>query len=114
MIKPSKLTCGANVIFESSRFVLPEHREKALQYSKEMTKKVRPELDECRLQDISYSIGESMSENSPSTFVLFCEYGEREITGTVIKVDQQLRQIKVAISTDEWEWIKIKDIIGVK
>lgn len=112
--KPNKLTEGANILHESSRMILPEHKERLIQRRKEMGRKQRPELDDQRLQDIAYAIGQSRQEGTPVTLQVFGDFEDRYVTGTVQAVDQQLRRIKVAGVDGEAEWINLNDIMEVQ
>ncbi|WP_256846889.1 YolD-like family protein [Paenibacillus sp. Pae108] len=114
MNKPNKLTPGANLMWESSRMIIPEHKEAINRHRKESGRKQRPVLDEQRQQDLGYAIGEAMANQRAVTLVLFGEYEDREVTGTVEKVDRQLRRMKVITGPDEYEWVKFEDIVSVK
>lgn len=50
-------------------------------------------------------------DHSLITLKLFDPTDDKEIRGIVMRVDQQLHQIKLRIADDEWEWIKIEDVI---
>lgn len=111
--KPNKLTEGANVLHESSRMILPEHKERLIQRRKELGRKQRPELDEQRLQDIAYMIRQSCQEGTPVTLQVFDDFEDRFVTGVVVRVDQQLRRVIIEVD-DGLERIDLNDIVGVQ
>lgn len=102
-----------NGMWESSRMMLPEHKEELIRHRSQLGRKVRPALDEQRLQDIAYAIGEAVSTGSEVTVTVFGEYVDTEVRGLIKKVDQQLRRVKIETTPDEWEWVRFDDIIGV-
>ncbi|WP_158701562.1 YolD-like family protein [Lentibacillus sp. Marseille-P4043] len=52
----NKLTPGSNMMWESSRMMLPEHKARIRQHQKEMMKKTKPILDDQQKLEIGYKI----------------------------------------------------------
>ncbi|QGQ96143.1 YolD-like family protein [Paenibacillus psychroresistens] len=98
--------------WESSRMMLPEHREAILEQNRSLKKKVKPEMDEQVQEEILRAIGVSMWLNLPMTFVLYDEIADYELTGIAVKIDTSNRMVKVREAADE-SWIKFVDIVGV-
>jgi len=48
------------------------------------------------------------------TFVLDEPFKAREILGTVVLIDQYLRRIRIELANDEYEWVKMDDIIKLQ
>ena len=58
-MKENKLTPGSNMRWESSRMILPEHREMWLRHQKEDRMKFRPLWDEQQLEEFSHRLHEA-------------------------------------------------------
>ena len=102
-----------NGLWESSRMMLPEHREAIIRTQSMGIAKKRPELDSQELELIATAIRESYTLHIEITLILYNEYENKIITGTVVGVDYQRGRIKVQ-TEDEIEPIKINKIIGVR
>ncbi|MDB5054427.1 MAG: hypothetical protein JWM44_2477 [Bacilli bacterium] len=101
-----------NGMWESSRMMLPEHRETILEQNRALKKKVKPDLEEQQQEEVARAIGVSMWLSMPMTFVLFDELQNREIIGTAIKIDTLTRKVKLTGSDGE-EWVDFSDIIRI-
>ena len=102
-----------NGLFESSRFIMPQHREALNEQERLKLLQSRPELDPQELDMIAQAIGESYSEGTLLGLELFDEYYNNVINGVVIGVNQQRGLVQLDID-GEIEDIKLKDIIGIK
>ncbi|MEK4141828.1 YolD-like family protein [Paenibacillus sp. FSL M7-0547] len=100
-----------NGLWEGSRMIMPEHKNRILDDSLKEEVRSKPDLDPQALAEISQVLAQSLEDCSPITITLFGEYEDRSIHGIVMRVDQHLRQIKFRYG-DDWDWIKIEDIIG--
>jgi hypothetical protein len=98
--------------WESSRMMLPEHREAILEQNSSLKKRVKPEMDEQMQEEIIRAIGVSMWLSLPMTFILYDEIADYELTGIAVKIDTSNRMIKVCGAEDE-SWVKFNDIVGV-
>jgi len=104
-----------NGLFESSRMMLPEHKEAIIVYNRSLQKKSRPQLDEQELGRISMLLTESMQLRKEIVLVLFGEFKTIEVTGIVTKVDLQQKRIRFNKDSDEdYRWINLSDIIDVR
>lgn len=92
--------------------IMPEHKNRILDDSLKEEVRSKPDLDPQALAEISQVLAQSLEDCSPITITLFGEYEERSIHGIIMRVDQQLKQIKFR-QDDDWEWIKVADIIEV-
>jgi hypothetical protein len=101
-----------NGMWESSRMMLPEHRETILEQNRSLKKKVKPELEEQQQEEIARAIGVSMWLSMPMTFVLFGELQDRDIIGIAMKIDTLNRRVKIC-GTDDEEWVNFSDIVQV-
>lgn len=64
-MNPNKLTPGYNVMWESSRMMLPEHREQLLAKKRKEREFRPPELSEEQLNDMNRIIAASIEEDRP-------------------------------------------------
>ncbi len=62
-MNPNKLTPGYNVMWESSRMMLPEHREQLLAKKRKEREFRPPELSEEQLNDMNRIIAASIEED---------------------------------------------------
>lgn len=103
----------ANGLFESSRMMLPEHKEAYVRHQQQLQKKKRPQLDEHELEHLSGLIAESLQYSQEITLVLYGEFESLEYTGVVTKIDQQNRMLRLAQASDPYGmWIKVEDIMS--
>lgn len=99
-----------NGLWESSRMMLPEHRETIIRQQLEEGRRDRPILDPQEMELIESTLAVSFHEHSTVTLNLFDEYGDIQINGIVTIIHTYRREIKLSTSSGEWEWIKIDDI----
>jgi hypothetical protein len=93
-----------------TKFMLPQHNEALANNSKSASRIPRPTLDDQELELISAAIGQSYSNRSNVTLTVYDGYQYLEVIGTVTKVDQQLKRLRIDYE-DEWEWVNMRDII---
>ncbi|WP_163857962.1 YolD-like family protein [Paenibacillus elgii] len=101
-----------NGLFESSRMMLPEHKEAYLLHQQTLNKKTRPQLDDQEMEYIFRCLGESIQFKTCITLILFEEYDEIEVAGTVIQIDQQRQAVKLTFNND-FMWIHVADIVKI-
>jgi hypothetical protein len=98
--------------WESSRMMLPEHREAILERNRTLKKREKPELDEQAQEEVVRAIGVSMWLSLPMTFVLYDEIADYELTGVALKIDTSNRMVKLG-AEENAIWIKFSDILRV-
>lgn len=84
-------------IWDCSRMVMPEHKQRIIQEEKKQEKRIKPILDPQEWEQIERELLESMSDQVPITLMLFDTYRDREYKGIVMAVDRQLRRIKLMV-----------------
>jgi hypothetical protein len=100
----------------SSKWVLPEHREALVEDERSLKRRTKTELDEQELLLIDQAIYGSLRQKRVVTLTLFDEYEHVTIVGTVQKVVNGIKQVKVltwdpyAIE-DECVWIFMGNIL---
>lgn len=109
--QPDKLTPGANLLWESSRMMLPEHKERILEHRKNLKRRKRPELDEQKLEEINRALQHSMQYRTEVELVLYGAFENRTLRGKVTWVDRG--QIKMATLSGGFEWVETRDILDV-
>ncbi|HUC92130.1 MAG TPA: YolD-like family protein [Paenibacillus sp.] len=107
--KENKLTPGSNLLWEGSRMMLPEHKERHVRHRKDLNRRERVELDESEWERIGRMMAESVQRGVVLHIKLFDEYEERELTGAVDKVDRSRGRFLV-----EGRWYDEADIQGVR
>jgi len=113
MAKPNKLTPGSNLLWEGSRMMLPEHKLEIVNHRDGFKRWEKPELDEQEIEDIVHKIGESLEYKSEITLTLYGEYGNRQETGYVVRVDERRTRVLLQ-APDRDEWIEFREIISVE
>ncbi|MGP0585831.1 YolD-like family protein [Paenibacillus timonensis] len=101
-----------NGLFESSRMMLPEHKEAYILHQRNLQKNSRPQLDDQETERISMLAAESLQLRKEVTVVLFGEFDVPKLTGVVTKIDQQQKKIRLT-QGNHFEWINVTDIIDV-
>ncbi|WP_372814798.1 YolD-like family protein [Paenibacillus sp.] len=101
-----------NGLFESSRMMLPEHKEAYILHQQNLRKNSPPQLDDQEMERISMLIAESMQFRKQVTVVLFGEFDVQKITGVVTKIDPQQKNVRLNQDND-YIWIKVADITDV-
>ena len=109
---PNKLTEGHNLLWESSRMILPEHKERIRLRREEARhggRRERPVLDEQEAEMINEAIMRSLHERVPVRLRMYDPFEELIVEGVVERVDQVLKRIRV-----DGEWFNVRDIVGVE
>ena len=102
-----------NGIWESSRFMLPEHEARIIMDEREQLRRTKPELDAQEWEIIDRALYYSMADHSPVTLSLWDPFTDRQAKGIVMKVDNQLRRLKLRWSEEDWDWIEMSEILAV-
>ncbi|MEK5163205.1 YolD-like family protein [Paenibacillus sp. FSL R5-0527] len=102
-----------NGLWESSRMMLPEHKETIIRKQHEEGRKQRPVLDDQEVELIERAIAQAFREHRRIAICIWGEYEDVEVSGFITIVQTYLREIKLVIEPGEWKWIKIEDILSV-
>jgi len=84
-----------NGIFESSRMMLPEHREAYILHQEHLAPRTRPSLDAQAAEEMSRLLSNSMVLGDAITITLFHEYDDIRITGQVLRMNRPARTLKL-------------------
>ncbi|MDC3414475.1 YolD-like family protein [Aquibacillus sp. 3ASR75-11] len=112
-MKPNKLTPGYNLRWESSRMMLPEHKQVLQRHQKELNTKTKPILDEQQAVIISRRITDSINRNMNVKIQLFDPYQDSFILGKIQKLVTEQGQMKVSCQ-DKVVWVRLDDIIDIQ
>jgi len=110
MERINKLTEGRNLLWESSRMILPEHKEKIRGRRDEARRggrRERPVLDEQERERIQAAMAWSLERGRALRLELYGPYGNEIVEGAVEEVRPDRRQIRVG-----GRWIDAADIVG--
>jgi hypothetical protein len=86
-LRKGKLTPGQNVLWESSRMMLPEHREAFLQRQRDWLVRERPDADEQERGRWAEQLTEAMTYRSVIRVTVWERHRERIWTGRVRAID---------------------------
>ncbi|MCM3171263.1 MULTISPECIES: YolD-like family protein [Paenibacillus] len=84
-----------NGLFESSRMMLPEHREAYILHQEQLAPRTRPSLDSQAAEEMSRLLSDSMVLGDIITITLFHEYDDIRITGQVLRMNRPARTLKL-------------------
>lgn len=111
-VKPNKLTLGSNLLWESSRMMLPEHKEVLQHHRKELNKRTKPILDEQQIELFSHNIWEAMKRNKVVKMQIFNLYQDSYIVGKVKKISSERDKVLIKCK-DREEWINFNQILDI-
>lgn len=103
-----------NGLWESSRMMLPQHKESAIRNQKEMQRIQRQVLDEQEVQIISATLSQSQMYKKMVKLTLYGEFQPRTITGIVTSSKHgefRVDTVDPSIGLEDWGWISYKDVL---
>ena len=101
-----------NGLWESSRMIIPEHKEAIRSYRIQREARQKPELDEQRIEELSFALHEALESKTPIRITTFAPFGDETTRGYVEAIDPITQRVKVR-SGDEVVFIPFRDIVGV-
>ncbi|MEK3886882.1 YolD-like family protein [Bacillus sp. FSL K6-3431] len=112
-MKINKLTPGYNLRWESSRMVLPEHKEQILSHGLDKGRTKKPTLDEDQLQDIDEKIHTAIGFHYIVKFTLWIDGFIKELIGYIHFIDVINRHVRIKDLKDEVHRIDNESIVEV-
>lgn len=97
-----------NGLWESSRLMLPEHKQRILLSNRQDDRRERPVLDADKLDEIGGLLGEAFQLREQVKLLLWGPYADRTVEGVIAKFDTLQGRILIG-----GEWIKPTDILEV-
>lgn len=102
-----------NGLFESSRMMLPEHREAYIQHQQHLIHRSPPLIDPQAEEEMAQVMASSLYSGSAVTITLFGDPEDMRLTGHVLRIDTSRRQIRFEEDEGEGpEWIRLDQIVG--
>lgn len=101
-----------NGLWESSRMMLPQHKEAIHRERYARQSKPHPELDAQEIELIERVLAVSFRERRKIRLRIWGEYEDAELCGVVTTVQTYLREIKLATEPGEWQWVPLADILS--
>ncbi|PAF31845.1 YolD-like family protein [Paenibacillus sp. 7516] len=101
----------ANGLFESSRIILPEHRERLLEHKREQQRREKPVLDEQAIEEIVRALAVSYAEKMMVDLILFDPFKYESVSGIVIGINRSQNKVNLLLEEDERS-IEIAKIIS--
>src|SRR5690606_35125871 len=94
-VKVNKLTPGSNLLWESSRMILPEHKEALIRHREEskMVKPKRPVRDEFELEELAGRLQDAMEEGRELEITIWGR--DIPIRGKIVKMDPDTRRVHI-------------------
>ncbi|KXZ21916.1 hypothetical protein AXI59_11710 [Bacillus nakamurai] len=99
-MNPNKLTPGYNVMWESSRMMLPEHREQLLAKKRKEREFQLPELSEDQMNDMNGIIAKSIEEDRAITVTYASAQGPLRFWGWIKQVMHHEKRLKIINDED--------------
>ncbi|MDF2958469.1 MAG: hypothetical protein K0S39_204 [Paenibacillus sp.] len=98
-----------NGLWESSRMMLPEHKERINRHNKELDLKTMPILDEQKLEDISRQLQAAFEGRREITLELFNPRQSFTLAGYIDKLDPFNQRLMIG-----GQWVRLSSIIDCK
>ncbi|RXZ81521.1 YolD-like family protein [Paenibacillaceae bacterium] len=98
-----------NGLWESSRMMLPEHKEASIRNRKEMHRRKRTDIDDQELEQFGRAIAESRELGKEVIIQLFDEWEQLQVIGIVERIDHYQRRFMM-----DGEWFWLVDVEGVE
>ncbi|WKL02418.1 YolD-like family protein [Paenibacillus amylolyticus] len=73
-----------NGLYETSRMIMPEHREAWLDQCEQQKRRGKPDLDDQEMQRISEVLVDSYNRSSTVDLILFNPFFEEPLSGVVV------------------------------
>ena len=97
----NKITPGSNMIWESSRFMMPEHIHALKMHEYEKNKVEKPGLDEQELEEIGIVVMDSLRHELEVAIVYWEDGFFHNVVGSVDFVDMQQKRIRVRVEGEK-------------
>ncbi|UNK20462.1 YolD-like family protein [Paenibacillus sp. N3/727] len=103
-----------NGLWESSRMMLPQHKERIVEHNKHLTKREKPILhDDDEWEMVIQNVNLSLNYTNAVVVEVFGEYENRCVEGVITSVSMYAKKMKVE-SDQGFEWIDFDELVSVK
>lgn len=113
-MKVNKLTPKFNLRWESSRIMLPEHKEQIISHHLDKGKIIKPIIDEARLEEFDEAIQTALEFHNPVTVTYWSNGFKEVIEGFVHYVDLINMQIRIKDFKEVLYKINFDSIINIQ
>ena len=110
-MKHSKLTPGHNLFWESSRMMLPEHREQFLEHRRGLGKACQPILDEQQRATLDQALMTAHHHHLTVCLQFFDPFCTETVRGRIHSLDAYKKRLKIEGESD---WRAIDTLIEVE
>ncbi|WEK54780.1 MAG: YolD-like family protein [Candidatus Cohnella colombiensis] len=97
-----------NGLWESSRMMLPEHKERIIALNHEPERRTKPVLDPQQWEEINDRLSEASQTGEVVQLRVWNPRGDRVISGSLVKIDVLGYRIFV-----DGQWVKLANILEV-
>jgi len=107
----NKLTDGSNMLWKSSRMILPGHKERINQWRRETmgkTEPKKPKLDEWELEELAYKLQEAKERGKRLTLTV---WGRGTVEGKIEKLVPETKMVYVRTMLGETIRVPFFDIV---
>jgi hypothetical protein len=104
----------ANGLWESSRMILPEHKDASRRQATQVERLERPDLDDQELEIISVALKQSQVCNKTIYLSVFGEYETRSLTGIVTSCQRDCFRLDTQdpiTGEADWELVMFSDVL---
>ena len=101
-----------NGLWESSRMMLPEHKNRIRSDERETLRREKPILDDQKQEEMERSLMLSLRNHVRVNLVLFDPFENVSLSGFITSIHAHTREVKLQWS-DEWKWISLDQIVEV-
>lgn len=105
---------SGNGLWESSRMMLPEHREQFLEQRRNLHKQERPLLDEQKLEELSSILNCALSMKNKVKITVYDVDQDQHFVGVIIKYDPFTKSLLLNSEKNEAVHIRLEQIMDLK
>ncbi|GIP61109.1 hypothetical protein J15TS10_49230 [Paenibacillus woosongensis] len=102
----NKLTSGGNMIWESSRMIMPQHKEAAQRQLKEELKRERLELDDQEKEQIARFMTQALKTRQEVRLRMYHPYENIYLAGVIDRLESLTARFRI-----DGEWFLMEDIM---
>jgi hypothetical protein len=97
-----------NGLWESSRMMLPEHKERIIELNNRPERRAKPVLDPQRREEINERLSAACQTGEEIRLLLWEPEGDRTVNGAIVKLDLPAYRIFIG-----GQWVKLASIVEV-
>ncbi|MFS0656445.1 YolD-like family protein [Bacillus sp. 179-C3.3 HS] len=112
-MNPNKLTPGYNIMWESSRMMLPEHREQLLAQKRKKTEYTPLPLSNDQLEEMNFLITQSITEDQAIGITYVSSGRKAQFWGWVKAIHYETKRIKM-INDEDVLSISLQQIVAIE